>query len=117
MTDREELIALIASGVGCPDDRDPFGEYCDSCRYADSADCSNERLADHLLANGVTVQGWIPVKDRLPEDGQSVLTCKNGICDIQIYEKRRNGWLCKGWFWSMATVTHWMPLPQPPKGE
>lgn len=85
-----------------------------------------EKLADHLIAHGVTVQGapdanvghkWIPVKERLPEDGQSVLTCKNGICDIQIYEKRRNGWLCKGWFWSMATVTHWMPLPKPPKGQ
>ena len=74
-------------------------------------------VVGYLIANGVTVQEWISVKDRLPEDGQIVLTCKNGICDIQTYEARRNGWLCKGWFWSMATVTHWMPLPQPPKGE
>lgn len=74
-------------------------------------------LADRLIAHGVTVQEWISVKDRLPEDGQRVITCKNGIFDIQIYEKRRNGWFCKGWFWSMATVTHWMPLPQLPKGE
>ena len=26
-----------------------------------------ENLADHLIANGVTVQEWISVKDRLPE--------------------------------------------------
>lgn len=76
-----------------------------------------EKIASHLIANDVTVQEWVSVKDRLPEDGQSVLTCKNGVYDIQTYEERRNGWLCKGWFWSMATVTHWMPIPQPPKGE
>ena len=27
----------------------------------------NMFVADHLLANGVTVQEWISVKDRLPE--------------------------------------------------
>ena len=26
-----------------------------------------EKIADHLIANGVTVQEWISVKDRLPE--------------------------------------------------
>ena len=26
-----------------------------------------KRIADHLIANGVTVQEWISVKDRLPE--------------------------------------------------
>lgn len=57
---------------------------------------------------------WISVNDRLPDDGQKVITTKNGVVDIQWYEKRRNGWISKGnWFWSMATVTHWMPLPEP----
>lgn len=60
---------------------------------------------------------WISVKDRLPEDGQQVLTHKNGICDVQTYEARRNGWISGCWFWSMATVTHWMPLPTPPKED
>lgn len=75
------------------------------------------QLADYLIENGVTVQEWIPVTERLPEDGQSVLTYKNGIYDIQTYEERRNGWVSGNWFWSMATVTRWMPLPQPPKEE
>lgn len=61
---------------------------------------------------------WISVNDRLPEDGQKVITTKNGIVDIQWYEKRRNGWISQGnWFWSMATVSHWMPLPDPPKED
>lgn len=61
---------------------------------------------------------WISVNDMLPNDGQTVVTTKNGIYEIHEYENRRNGWIdSKGWFWSMATVTHWMPLPEPPKGE
>ena len=60
---------------------------------------------------------WISVRKRLPEDGQKVLTCKNGIIEIQEYEKRRNGWIKGNWFLSMATVSHWMPLPKAYEGE
>lgn len=61
---------------------------------------------------------WISVNDRLPEDGQKVITTKNGVFEIQRYEKRRNGWISQNnWFWSMAMVSHWMPLPEPPKKE
>lgn len=74
-------------------------------------------IADELMAEGVTVQEWISVNDRLPKNGQSVLTYKNGTCDIMTYEAQRNGWISGSWFWSMAVATHWMPLPQPPKGE
>lgn len=56
---------------------------------------------------------WISVKDRMPKDGETVLTFKNGIFEVQEYEKKRNGWIGENWFWSMATVSHWMPLPEP----
>lgn len=60
---------------------------------------------------------WVSVKDGLPDDGETVLTYKNGIVEVQVYEKKRNGWISwqGNWFWSMATVSHWMPLPEPPK--
>lgn len=59
---------------------------------------------------------WISVNDRLPKDGEIVLTVKNKSREIQMYESRRNGWISKkGWFWSVGTVTHWIPLPEPPK--
>ena len=32
-----------------------------------------EKLADHLIYNGVTVQEWIPVTERLPENETDVL--------------------------------------------
>ena len=115
---REKLIELLRIDP-CPM-KYPYSCF-DDCKYNtvknDSGNCFEERYADHLIANGVTVQRWIPVTERLPEDGQIVLTCKNGICEVQTYEARRNGWVSGRFFWSMAFVTHWMPLPQPPKGE
>lgn len=60
---------------------------------------------------------WRKVEDELPEDGETVLTYKNGIVEVQEFDNRRKGWIRNGWFWSMVTVSHWMPLPEPPKGE
>ena len=100
---REKLVGLLITLLECEIDGD--------CSYLATG------WADHLIANGVTVQEWISVNDKLPEDGESVLTYKNGNVDVQVYEKNRNGWIQGNWFWSMATVTHWMPLPEPYKGE
>lgn len=55
MKAREKLLELIEVGVACPACRDPFGDSCDSCPYCDSNFCDFERLADYLIANGVTV--------------------------------------------------------------
>lgn len=58
-------------------------------------------LADYLVNNGVTVQEWIPVKDRLPEDQEEVLVCtrsKNGVRNID-----------KGYMASTASYTEDAP--------
>ena len=72
-------------------------------------------LADHLITNGVTVQEWISVKDRLPDDDEIVIICTD---ENFIYAGELVGdtWFLDNDSWT-ATVTHWMPLPQPPKGE
>ena len=77
-----------------------------------------KRIADHLISNGVTVQEWISVKDRLPESGKEgvLIGLRWGEVDI--------GW-CEDDRWRSefvneyedGEVTHWMPIPQPPKGE
>lgn len=84
-------------------------------------------IADHLIADGVTVQKWIPVTERLPEEKELVLIlCKNGAmfvgyCGMQYVDMERR-WRIKTALNStkllnLGRVTHWMPLPQPPKGE
>lgn len=70
----------------------------------------NHQVADHLLANGVTMQEWISVKDRLPDPFVDVLVSRNGKISIDYYEEDGSfAYDFKG-----RRVTHWMPLPQPP---
>ena len=107
MDDREKLVKIIQNSVG---------------------GCARhwaEVIADGLIAHGVTVQEWISVDDRLPEEGEYVLCVLKGfnyggkiqVCkfvpadkfkDKPYFEHFRNGF---------PSVTHWMPLPNPPKGE
>ena len=94
-----------------------------------------EYVADHLIANGVTVQEWISVEDRLPEMGEhyqseDVLVCidyrpddpdttKDSYVSIDHVDFNCFG---QGWFScerddprdgepSPYFVTHWMPMP------
>ena len=94
-TDREKLIALIRHEVV------PY--------FA-------ERIADHLIANGVTIQRWIPVTEKLPESGKIVLIYQDGGWGAEgsysTYDKK---WRRFGWGSGCIDATHWMPLPQPPK--
>ena len=72
-----------------------------------------EAVADYLLDSGVTVQEWISVTERLPENiaNRVLVVCErsNGVFYAH-YEKP---------FWInletdkpfISTVTHWMPLP------
>ena len=52
-------------------------------------------LADKLIASGVTVQEWISVKDRLPENGVHVLLC----CEMHRYGGEIAGkYVCDGYY-------------------
>ena len=76
------------------------------------------RDAADYISHGVTVQEWISVKDRLPESGKDVVLIALRWGEVDI------GW-CENGRWGSefvneyddGEVTHWMPLPQPPKGE
>ena len=124
---REKLVDLILDAKRTDPETGSFTEY----------------LADCLINNGVTVQEWVSVKDRLPDPDQDVILCTR---EIETYgkhhEKKKiyrniymgyfdgDEWLtsyCHGceYIFRMnekypnetIEVTHWMPLPEPPKGE
>jgi hypothetical protein len=95
-------------------------------------------FADHLIANGVIISKmetvatdnnkWISVKDRLPEDGENVLVYNDDNSEdfIPYFTGYFHGGM---WYSSYALyeeenflevpsiVTHWMPLPEPPKDQ
>ena len=90
-----------------------------------------EAVADYLLDNGVTVQEWISVDDELPDkDGCYIVTacdegcsCGDGIWYDTVvieaeYYKGEWSWNENGTEYDITDlVTHWQPMPNPPKGE
>ena len=101
---------------------------------AESEYMSFEKKADHLIANGVTVQKWIPVTERLPDkDGDYLCYKKSGLYEVfgfakdgrkkhkyDFFRDWKNVWFfydSKYGYVTTDCVTHWMPLPDFPKGE
>lgn len=71
--------------------------------------------------NGVTVQEWISVDDELPETGGYVVCIakRNPFSRFMPMVARieKNGWANPITEQYISEVTHWMPMPNPPKGE
>lgn len=127
MTAREKLIELLRKAKSSM-----WGQSGLSCELA-----RNSYIAEYLIANGVTFASdtnvgskWIPVTERLPRGANCEEICENVIA----YLNRGDGYVCTGWLcgsswwlivgededhtrWKMDDVTHWMPLPEPPKEE
>ena len=79
-----------------------------------------EFIADFLIHSGVTVQEWVSVDDRLPEEKVNcIVHYQHAYCDNDDY------WAIGICFYDgekfqmdlSYKVTHWQYLPQPPKGE
>lgn len=65
---------------------------------------------------------WITVKDRLPETNRTVLVYMPELFNnirtafyARYWSENDEDWH-EGWSTNM-TVTHWMPLPEPPEEE
>ena len=143
---REKLVELLDNAIIDSDDNYGFP--------------NTNQVADHLISNGVTVQEWISVEDRLPGNEVDVLICAQrryykggtipvvstafhtdgkmkteesgynwdlGNVDME-YDEEVDAYIVpEGWWESVRYgeefsavddfVTHWMPLPNPPKGE
>ena len=109
MNVREERIGLIAKA-----------KYICANDYSNHTE--DEYIADNPLDNGVTVQEWISVDDRLPEDSN------DGFADAVLVTDgfvQHMGYFVGG-EWCFAEsgeikepmwyrITHWMPLPLEPE--
>lgn len=76
-----------------------------------------QALADASRRLNGAAAGWISVQDKLPPLGQTVIVYREytwGEVKVEQGCRDLNGW------WRMygtrtKRITHWMPLPQPPK--
>ena len=114
---REKLIDLIIDAKRTDPEAGSFTEY----------------LADCLINNCVTVQEWISVTERLPDETGRYLAVKKRIAPDKLGGNRTDIVILRFFVdngFKMPThipywineeindeVTHWMPIPQPPKGE
>ena len=109
---REKLVDIVCDATqinGC----------IHSCNHQP---CAMVRgIVDALIENGVTVQEWISVKDRLPEAcGYVVCIAKRNPFSRfmpMVARIEKNGWVNPITEQYISEVTHWMPIPQPPKGD
>ena len=93
----------------------------------------NGDIAEKLISNGVTVQEWISVDDRLPDETGRYLAVKKRIAPDEFGGNRTDIVILRFFVddgFRMPThipdwineeineeVTHWMPMPELPKGE
>ena len=111
---REKLVELLRNSP-----------HLDTIKGYKGNDCTFEQGADWLIANGVTVQEWISVKDMLPKNEKSVLTFVGyeesmiGFITVSSYFcfETKPHWQWDGLLKDEQKTLFWMPLPEPPKGE
>lgn len=97
-------------------DADALREQCDDpfwCVWL--SDIDNAPTID-------AVPSWIPVTERLPLYGQDVLAVRTYgdsekcqevlMAHIAVWNEETG----EKW-WNATNITHWMPLPEPPKEE
>ena len=99
------------------DVREKLVELCEDLETLPCCDTYEEQ-AEYLISHGVTVPQWISVDDRLPEEDGYYLCCiKSSLFPDRVYIdilECDKGSFEEGHIYT-DTVTHWMPLPEPPK--
>ena len=127
---REKLVKLLAKYFDIGDSyaynltRVKSAFACGTMGFDDFEEFDEETvadIADYLFSNGVTVQEWISVDDRLPEAGGYVVCIakRNPFSRFMpmIARIEKNGWVNPMTEQYISEVTHWMKMPEPPKGE
>lgn len=88
---------------GCPfEEQEPLLGPCAEKVLSAAAD---------MLEQDAKKTSWISVKDRLPEPNERVLAYFPGTRDSEAVILPSKGWAVNKF------VSHWMPLPEPPKEE
>ena len=92
-------------------------------------DIKNYGLISIAITALQAYEPWVSVSERLPDDGIPVLVTYIGFNDGKLYSDGVAKWSIEengyngGWLWEIdgsettVGITHWKPLPEPPKGE
>lgn len=108
------------------------GRFIDLCNGNDFNKLTLEKICDSIdeiynehiekwldvgTVDSAPVPKWISVKERLPEAGEDVIAyLGEGIFEI-CWMLKDGVWETRDSYLDTDAVTHWMPLPKPPKEE
>lgn len=76
--------------------------------------CTTDDVVALNFAYEMLAPRWISVEDELPKNKELVFITDGEYTDTGFYEYTFDEWQpCEKW---LGDITHWMPLPQAPKG-
>ena len=126
---REEAIRTLNFGTW-RDNLNSEMSDADSEPLFEALDMAISALKQQQDQESKPLNGWISVKDRLPDNKEhdwvlAQVVEDNGymhIPTVMEYRQLRNDWFEETYGWlsehnGLFSVTHWMPLPLPPKGD
>lgn len=126
---REEAIRTLNFGTW-RDNLNSEMSDADSEPLFEALDMAISALKQQQDQESKPLNGWISVKDRLPDNKEhdwvlAQVVEDNGymhIPTVMEYRQLRNDWFEETYDWlsehnGLFSVTHWMPLPLPPKGD
>lgn len=130
MTDETKLLPCpFCFGEKCVSTEIAYGDDC-RCRWLFA--CCNSCEArgpaakteeEAIAAWNRRASGWINCKEKLPEDGQTVLGCLKDGKSIHVFDffnsaKGSTGaWNLGDYDWGTDEMLAWQPLPPAPKGR
>ena len=120
-----ECCSVVACG-SCP-----YEYYCnlengyvkisnDALAYIQQLENHISELTEKVSQFEAAHPKWISVKEQKPKKGQYVLTCDSiGIQQVLCYNAIKDGFttLRNHRPFYVHNITHWMPLPEPPKDD
>ena len=101
-----------------------YGFPCEGCLYGIDAEKVESDCVDALLKDALAYiqqleaaqPKWVSVEEKLPEFGRYLVITKkdNDVGTVNTATYNDMGW------WVLANfgeITHWMPIPEPPKDD
>lgn len=133
MRDYEELVKALRETRETVRENPSLAMRVPPYQLSAAADAIEELQEDNNALNGtvanliqqipeISKSKWVSVKERLPLYGQDVLAVRTYgdgekcqevlMAHIAVWNEETG----KKW-WNATNITHWMPLPEPPKEE
>lgn len=114
---KKHLSSVIYRGVGLITSTKDIANHYEFLRgYEEGA----KHIANIVLQRDNLIDVWIPVSEKLPNDGEYVLVLDEGMCFAELgtyhegQSRHEQHWLIDGCVQPITDFRYWMRVPKPP---